>query len=152
MTININSPPKSRRPDVSPIARQHITKKQKGGKMLTVCKIFTFSAAHFLPNHKGQCKELHGHNYKLEIEIQGAILKDGMIMDFAVLKDMVNTLIISKLDHKCLNDIFDNPTAEEMVRWIENQLEIHLSFQNLRMTRIRLWETDTCYAEWRASL
>ena len=123
--------------------------------MITVCKTFEFSAAHNLPNHEGLCKNLHGHTYKLEVEVIGAVRKrgaeKGMIVDFGNLKKIINKVIIDKLDHSLLNKTFDNPTAEEMVQemsfWIDN--EFVAKETTFKLLRLRLWETPTSYAEWR---
>lgn len=73
-----------------------------------------------------------------------------MIMDFGFLKKIVNDSVLEKLDHKNLNDIWNNPTAEEMiediVRWIDLELEKFPSY----VERVRLWETSNSYAEWKA--
>jgi len=79
-----------------------------------------------------------------------------MVMDFAELKELV-TPLIEKIDHQLLNDHFDNPTAELMVSKIALALNKRLSKHNngvfspfeKSVCRVRLWETDTCYAEWR---
>ena len=116
--------------------------------MITITKIFEFAAAHHLPNHKGLCKNIHGHTYVLEIEIASEIQKDGpatgMIMDFGDLKRIVNEEIINKLDHSYLNDLFENPTAEMMVDWMSRVLK-----NKLELYRLRLYETPTSFAEWK---
>lgn len=110
---------------------------------MKVCKIFTFDAAHFLPNHPGKCRNLHGHTYKLEVELEGPINPEtGMVMDFGDLKQEVGG-VLDKLDHHYLNDIWENPTAEQMSIGIKNEL----LEMGLPVNRIRLWETATSYAE-----
>ncbi len=97
--------------------------------MIEVVKEFTFDSAHFLPKYEGNCKNVHGHTYRLIIGIKGKINPEtGMVVDFKELKDIVKRLVIDELDHKMLNDIkvenekhpfpADNPTAENMVEWI----------------------------------
>lgn len=110
---------------------------------MKVGKIFTFDAAHFLPNHPGKCKNLHGHTYKLEVELEGEINPEtGMVMDFGDVKQAVSG-IIEELDHHYLNDYYENPTAENMALDIKTRL----IGQNLPVSAIRLWETPTSYAE-----
>lgn len=124
--------------------------------MISVCRRFEFHAAHHLPFHTGKCKQIHGHSYFLEVEVTGHIQtrefdKDnpqaGMILDFGDLKEIVNKCVIDKLDHKDLNDLWENPTAEIMVgdiaRWIDNAIDY------ADLLRVRLWETSNSYAEWR---
>lgn len=113
--------------------------------MLSVTKTFRFEAAHFLPFHKGKCKNMHGHNYKLEVTFADNLKKigpdRGMVIDFGDLKELINSKI-EMLDHQILNKWFENPTAEnmldELVKWIPDP----------RLYRLKLWETDDCYAEW----
>jgi 6-pyruvoyltetrahydropterin/6-carboxytetrahydropterin synthase len=74
---------------------------------LTATKEFTFDCAHMLTGHQGLCKNLHGHTYRLEIEVQyfgsGGQIPDGpsegMVVDFKDLKEIVNRRIVSKMDH-----------------------------------------------------
>ena len=77
---------------------------------LTVGHTFTFHAAHFLPGYKGKCANMHGHTYKLEVEVEGPIGKDGMVCDFSCMEDVIDSLLIEKLDHKVLNDYQSPPT------------------------------------------
>jgi 6-pyruvoyltetrahydropterin/6-carboxytetrahydropterin synthase len=82
----------------------------------------SFDSAHFLPNvpegHK--CKRLHGHTYRIRLELKGDIGKEtGWVMDYSDLKSMWEPLK-TILDHHCLNDIDDleNPTCELLAVWI----------------------------------
>ena len=110
-----------------------------------VCKSFTFDAAHYLPAHTGKCRNLHGHTYRLEIEISGDDLPGGMVMDFGDLKQIVGPLV-DTLDHRFLNEIIPVPTAENMVRWFWSKIEPDLP-RTVALERIRVWETPTSYAE-----
>lgn len=120
--------------------------------MLTVTKIFYFEAAHSLPDYKGACHNLHGHSYKLEVTVGGRVQaqgeKKGMIIDFKDLKSIVYKFILNKLDHSNLNEMFDNPTAEDMVRYIGNTLYPVFKNEALELVRVRLWETNDSYAEY----
>jgi len=117
--------------------------------MISITKLFEFEAAHFLPHHKGLCKNLHGHSYKLEVEVTCLTLTNGMICDFAVLKEWVKN-IVESYDHKLLNEFFPNPTAELMIETVVNDLNIILdTHTNLKLVRVRLWETSKSYAEWK---
>jgi len=125
--------------------------------MISICKTFSFEAAHRLPFHKGACHNLHGHSYRLEVEISGVPKKGakdpsiGMIMDFGDLKKIVNGLIIDRLDHTLLNDTFYNPTAENMVVKFAAMLKSSFTANKCRVNleRVRLYETATSYAEWK---
>jgi 6-pyruvoyltetrahydropterin/6-carboxytetrahydropterin synthase len=121
--------------------------------MISVCKTFEFSAAHHLPDHEGACKHLHGHTYKLEVEVTGPIRfagpSRGMIVDFSMLKEMVNETVLSVHDHTFLNTLHPNPTAELMTAWMVSKLEEAMEAFAFDLIRVRLWETPTSYAEWR---
>jgi len=121
---------------------------------IRIGKMFKFDAAHRLPNHKGLCNNLHGHSYQLLVEVKELISLNntdpqwGMVMDYGQLKEIVKPLIIDRMDHAYLNDIFPNPTAENMVVYIATIIKSLLPI-DLKLTKVVLWETNTSYAEWR---
>lgn len=119
---------------------------------------FEFCASHHLPSHEGKCRGLHGHNYILEVEVEGPIqLKDGpehgMVVDFGNLKKIVEKEIIEPFDHSDLNAYFENPTAEVMARDFLKILlkawgtRVNWSAHATTISRVRLWETSNCYVE-----
>ncbi len=114
-----------------------------------VVRRFTFEASHTIPNHPGKCKDLHGHSYKLEVEVTGHVVPiDGYFVDFSVIKTLVNLNVIDKLDHKHLNDIIlPVASAENIVRWIEHKLQHDFEPPGLLLSRVRLYETENCYVE-----
>ena len=75
---------------------------------IRVTKEFHFEAAHFLPGYDGLCANLHGHSYRLLVTLRGEILKDatspknGMVIDFSVLKGIVERNILQVLDHSLI--------------------------------------------------
>src|SRR5688500_1685033 len=87
---------------------------------------FYFAAAHRLtrpPLDAGPCGRLHGHNYKLFTVVEGDCdPRSGVVADFHAVQREVQERILSRLDHRDMNEIFDNPTAENMVRWIWDTL------------------------------
>ena len=109
---------------------------------MKACGEFYFDAAHTLPGHNGKCKHLHGHTYKLEVVIKGETGKDGMILDFGELKKTVKEDVLNELDHTNLNEIFDNPTAENMAQWIFNKLK-----NKLPLFSVKLWEGTKNWVE-----
>jgi len=111
---------------------------------MLIAKEFTFDAAHRLLNYDGPCANLHGHTYKLQIVLSGRVQKNGMVIDFVDLKKIVTEKVISKLDHKFINKIIKQSTAENISIWIWNQLEKYLP-----LYEIRLWETPTSFAVYR---
>lgn len=104
---------------------------------------FTFEAAHRLPfvpeGHK--CARLHGHSYKVEVHVGGEVdPASGWIMDFADVKAAFKPLL-EQLDHYYLNEIegLENPTSEELARWIWERLQPRLP----GLARIVVRETCT---------
>ncbi len=115
-------------------------------KLVDVTKIFTFDSAHRLENYEGDCKYLHGHTYKLEITVRGTVDHRGMVIDFNDLKTAVKEKVINILDHRYLNEIFPfNPTCENMLVWIFQELEPVLTNDCHRLQRVVLWETPTSF-------
>lgn len=88
---------------------------------------FEFAAAHRLPRYKGPCFDLHGHNYNLFVTLRGPPdPKTGFLMDFHDIEVRVQKHFLALVDHKYLNDMIDNPTAEEILRWAWDKLAPHL--------------------------
>jgi 6-pyruvoyltetrahydropterin/6-carboxytetrahydropterin synthase len=110
--------------------------------VMRLCREFYFDAAHSIPKYHGKCEKLHGHTYKLEVVIEDRIKDDGMVIDFAKMKEIVETTVIEKLDHQVLNDFFDNPTAELILEWIYKQLK-----EKLPVSSLRLWEGQGKWVE-----
>ena len=67
--------------------------------MLTVSKQCQFDAAHVLTNHAGQCKNLHGHTYRVIVEVADASDGKDMVIDFKDLKQMICEVILDRFDH-----------------------------------------------------
>lgn len=138
--------------------------------MFKVSKEFSFDMAHILDGHDGKCQNLHGHTYKLQVEVSGDLVlegaKKGMVVDFTDVKAVVKEAILAPMDHafiydtnserECkiaalLNELnsktFGIPmrtTAEEMARFMFNCLK-----DKLPISAIRLWETPTSFCEYR---
>ena len=77
--------------------------------MFKIAKEFSFDMAHMLDGHDGKCKNLHGHTYKLQVEVAGELVaegaKRGMVMDYADLKTIVKTHILDPMDHAFIYDL-----------------------------------------------
>src|SRR5574343_1057632 len=109
---------------------------------MRLVKRFSFDAAHHLPNYEGACKNKHGHSWVCELTVSGEYNEEtGMICDFKKLKQLVQENVVSKLDHTDLNNIFENPTAENIVVWIFDALIDDLDRVGLAIAEIRLWES-----------
>jgi len=110
-------------------------------------KILTdFAAAHYLRDYEGVCNRLHGHNWKIEVQVVATELDPvGMGMDFKVIKDATKKLI-GGLDHYNLNDVppFDkiNPTAENIAAFLFQELSKELNTEKVKVDSISIWETD----------
>ncbi|CDM64400.1 6-carboxytetrahydropterin synthase QueD [Pyrinomonas methylaliphatogenes] len=110
-----------------------------------------FSSAHQLRGYKGKCENLHGHNYKVEIYARGRKLNEiGLLVDFAELKAAADE-VIERLDHRNLNEIppFDrelNPSAENLARYILEQIAARISDERVQIYKVRCFETPTSVA------
>lgn len=143
--------------------------------IIRLTKEFSFEAAHALGGYDGPCREIHGHSYRLFVTIKGEPSidpmnpKQGMVMDFGVLKKIVNEEIISRFDHalvlrttadeglrRVLLEQFDNvvtveyqPTCENMLDDFALRLMKRLP-EGVTLHSLRLHETASSYAEWYA--
>ena len=105
-----------------------------------------FAAAHQLHGYEGNCARLHGHNWKIVVEVSGQKLDGvGMVMDFKTMKKAANQ-VADRLDHFYLNDIppFDtiNPTAENLAAWFYREVGALLNNEHAHVSAVTLWETD----------
>ena len=113
---------------------------------MLVTKEFTFDAAHFLPRYHGQCEDLHGHTYRLQITVEGPVGNEGMVMDFAILKQLVSKKVLERLDHKLINDVIEVASAENMAVWIWQQLSASSAFPTgVNLQEVKLWETPRSF-------
>jgi 6-pyruvoyltetrahydropterin/6-carboxytetrahydropterin synthase len=113
---------------------------------LEICKVFKFSAGHWLPQValEHPCRRQHGHNYQVEVVVRGELdPMTGFVMDFTEIKRVFQPLI-DQLDHRNLNNIegLENPTAENIALWLADKASMKIAYQ------IRVWETNTCWARW----
>lgn len=115
---------------------------------------FTFEASHFLPSYNGKCKNVHGHSYKLEVTVSGSIhytkFQEGMVIDFHILKKLVDEKVIQTHDHANLNTLYSVPTAENMAvkifDIIHKAMKKTPGFANCKLEKVTLWETENNYA------
>ena len=141
--------------------------------VIRLTKEFSFEAAHALGGYDGPCREIHGHSYRLFVTVKGCPAaaqtdpKCGMVLDFGVLKRIVNEQIVSRLDHalvlradeanesllRMLGERFDNvvtvdyqPTCENMLDDFARRLRARLP-EGVTLWSLRLHETATSFAE-----
>ncbi len=105
-----------------------------------------FASAHTLRGYPGQCAHLHGHNWKVEVEVEASALDDiGMAVDFKVVKSLARE-IAGRLDHQYLNDLEPftqiNPTAENIAQWFFREMAREINQPGLRVSALTLWETE----------
>jgi len=139
--------------------------------MIRITKEFKFEMAHALHGYDGLCKNIHGHSYKLWVTIRGVVLnerthkKDGMVMDFDVLKNFVKPTIVDKYDHSLVLNAnsphaeidfsaFEKvfflpyqPTSENLVSDFALQIKDKLP-EGIELYKLVLSETATSFAEW----
>lgn len=105
-----------------------------------------FSGAHNLRGYKGRCEELHGHNWKVEARFEKESLDNiGISADFKVLKKRLKN-ILAKLDHTYLNKLkafrHKNPSAENIARYIYNEVKASVRIKGLFVKSVSIWESD----------
>ena len=119
-----------------------------------------FSAAHYLKDYPGKCAQIHGHNYKVQITVEGETLDQlGMLIEFEVIKQAVAKWI-DLFDHGFLNEIppFDtnNPSAENLAKFFYDEVEGAIRQQgttaSTRVSYVRVFETEKCSAAYRPGL
>jgi 6-pyruvoyltetrahydropterin/6-carboxytetrahydropterin synthase len=107
---------------------------------------FHFAASHRLPRYDGPCSRLHGHNYRFVVAVEAEVdPRSGMIADFGEVKRVVGDAVLARADHRDLNDVLENPTAENIARWIWETLEGRLP----GLAEVRLWEIPGCSVTYR---
>ena len=131
---------------------------------MKVVKELTFDAAHMLSNYSGKCNNLHGHTYRVLVELVGPVV-DDMVMDFNAIKEYFD-----KFDHAIIfaghsvrepaeSDLYhwacmynkkyyvmpqgQRPTAENMAQLFEEEL----TTPSMKVRSVKVWETPTAYAE-----
>jgi len=109
--------------------------------------ITQFAAAHQLRNFKGKCEKLHGHNWRIEVIVEGEKLNDaGLLIDFKEVKDDTNR-ILEELDHSFLNELSQfkdqNPSSENIAAYIFEKLSSKLNDNQIKVTKVTAWESDS---------
>lgn len=104
------------------------------------------AASHVIEGHSGKCARLHGHNWKIDVEVQTSQLDElGMGMDFTDLKAETKA-VTEPLDHRHLNDLpgFEgiNPTAEHVAAYVYREVAARINSQIVQVARVTIWETD----------
>ncbi|MBW7860899.1 MAG: 6-carboxytetrahydropterin synthase QueD [Rhodocyclaceae bacterium] len=143
---------------------------------MRITRKLEFDAGHRIPDHGSQCRHLHGHRYVIEITLSGQVVEaagqaiNGMVMDFADVKAIAQTHLVSLWDHAFLVYREDRlvadflatipghktvvldviPTAENLAQTafrILDPLYRDVYGNHLRLERVRLYETPNCWAD-----
>ena len=137
---------------------------------MKIGKEFKWEMGHRLPEHFGQCKNIHGHSYKMLVEFEGELDENGMVIDYYDVEKIVNP-VIEKLDHAFLVNKNDKltigfleklnskkvvvdfeSTAENICRYLLTQIKSVKLPSNVKAIMVRVSETDEDYAEERISI
>ena len=115
----------------------------------------TFSSGHALRGYRGKCENVHGHNYRVRVTLEGSQLDNiGLLVDFTHLKKIVRA-VMGTLDHQFMNDLEPfkvvNPSAENVAKYFYDQVTSQLTElpPGARVTDVIIWETDTSRAQYR---
>lgn len=112
----------------------------------------SFAAAHCLTHYQGDCENLHGHNWKVEVCVTARELdKAGLGIDFKILKKETNSLL-QELDHKYLNELppfrEQSPSSENIARHLYRELTRKLNNDNITVAQVTVWESDFACASY----
>jgi 6-pyruvoyltetrahydropterin/6-carboxytetrahydropterin synthase len=116
----------------------------------------TFAAGHALREYKGKCENVHGHNYRVQVTVEGEQLnRIGLLVDFVELKRAVRE-VIAYLDHQFINDLepftIINPSAENLAKYFYDEVSARVQIATdtpARIAQVKIWETDTSIAVYR---
>jgi 6-pyruvoyltetrahydropterin/6-carboxytetrahydropterin synthase len=114
----------------------------------------TFSAGHALRGYKGKCENVHGHNYRVQITLEGPQLDNiGLLIDFTRVKHVMRD-VIKRLDHQFINDLEPfttvNPSAENMAKYFFEEVgnQLHDLPPGAFVKEVVIWETDSACARY----
>lgn len=118
----------------------------------TVTRRYTFESAHWLPHvpESHKCHRIHGHNYEVDVEIEGTVDARGFVIDFFEL-DAIVAPLLAMVDHRTLNDVpgLENPTAELIAGWFLVHIDgdVDAATADARVVMVRCYETKNCWAD-----
>lgn len=132
---------------------------------MKIAKEFRWEMGHRLPFHEDKCKNLHGHSYKMMVEFEGTTDKNGMVLDYYIVKEIISPMV-GQLDHaflvrsddsaliKLLDEMeskyvtvdFDS-TAENLCFYFLEKISKASLPENIKKIKVKIFETETTYAE-----
>lgn len=132
---------------------------------MKIAKEFNWEMGHRLPEHFGKCKNIHGHSYKMLVEIEGELNDKGMVMDYYDLRDVIDPLV-EELDHSFMVNKKDtlvveflekmkskrtivefDSTVENITTYFLNKFKTAELPSNVKKVKVRVCETPDDYAE-----
>jgi 6-pyruvoyltetrahydropterin/6-carboxytetrahydropterin synthase len=134
--------------------------------LTTIAKDFNWEMGHRLPYHEAGCRNIHGHSYKMRVELTGTLDEQGMLMDYGIMKKLIDPLV-ERFDHAFACDENDKPmlnffkenvlkvqivpfytTAENLAHFFLQEIRALLKDQkNITKITVRLQETERTFAE-----
>jgi len=110
----------------------------------------SFAAAHRLPAHRGKCRNLHGHTYRVRVTVAGATLdaEQGYLVDFGVVKGEV-AAVLERFDHTCLNDLAPFAAVPPTVEHLARVLFDDLSPRCPGLSSVTVFESDRAWVTYR---
>ena len=143
---------------------------------MRITRRLEFDSGHRIPNHRSLCRHLHGHRYALEVTLSGEVIatkgdaREGMVLDFAEVKEIAKRTVVDAWDHaflawredKVVLDFLATlpghrtivfaapPTAEHLAEAAFRLLDPAYRAQygaQLALERVRLYETPNCWAD-----
>lgn len=132
---------------------------------MKISKEFKWEMGHRLPFHSGKCTNIHGHTYKMRVEIEGDLDSNGMVMDYYDVSSVISPLV-DELDHSFIvkdNDFevieFLNKlnskkvvvpfetTAENITLYMLQKIKEKITSDRIKKIKVRVYETEKTYAE-----
>lgn len=132
---------------------------------MKISKEFKWEMGHRLPFHLGKCKNIHGHTYKMRVEIEGDLDENGMVMDYYDVSEIISPLV-DELDHSFMAKETDTEiiefldkinskkvvvpfetTAENITVFLLGRVKDKINSDRIKRIKIRVYETEKTYAE-----
>lgn len=139
--------------------------------MIKLGKDYVWEMSHRLPFHNGLCSNIHGHSYKMRVELVGELDANGMLIDFydidkivlPIIKEFDHSIVINSSDTKVIDFMKDNnfrhkiidftSTSEHLAIHFADLFKAHLTnYPNIHILRVRIYETFDAFAEYEINL
>lgn len=133
--------------------------------MMKISKEFKWEMGHRLPFHSGKCINIHGHTYKMRVEIEGDLDSNGMVMDYYDVSSVISPLV-DELDHSFIVKDNDSEvieflnklnskkvvvpfetTAENITLYMLQKIKEKITSDRIKKIKVRVYETEKTYAE-----